>query len=174
MVCLQIINLLPEYQRPQILTQEFDDIQCVRKAWPVPRESVDARQLKSHVDSSCWQVSALNRHLFLTLHSASVKEENFKYVVLTVRLTLARLENPGFPASDMQLLCVLPRPHAGLRAHLQVCKPWVPFRREGSPCMMPQEMLRRGRRHCTEEGGPRRTCELRAATTAHKLWATSE
>lgn len=47
MVRFQVIDLLPEYQNPQILTQEFDHIQCVRKAWPVSRESVRNRQPQS-------------------------------------------------------------------------------------------------------------------------------
>ena len=39
MICLQVINLLPENQRPQILAQEFDHVQCLCKSRSIPRES---------------------------------------------------------------------------------------------------------------------------------------
>jgi len=40
MIRLQIINLLPEHQRPQILAQELDHIERVGEAWAVAREAV--------------------------------------------------------------------------------------------------------------------------------------
>lgn len=35
MIRLQIINLLPEHDAPQVLAEELDDIQVFREAWSV-------------------------------------------------------------------------------------------------------------------------------------------
>ena len=35
MIRLQIINLLPEHQRPHVLAQKLDHVQRIRKPWPI-------------------------------------------------------------------------------------------------------------------------------------------
>lgn len=35
MIRLQIINLFPEHQHPEVLAQKFNHIQRIRKPWPV-------------------------------------------------------------------------------------------------------------------------------------------
>jgi hypothetical protein len=35
MIRLQVIDLFPEYQHPQILAEKFNDVQRIREAWAV-------------------------------------------------------------------------------------------------------------------------------------------
>ena len=39
-ICLQIIDLLAEYENPQVFTQKFYHIERVREAWPVLRKAL--------------------------------------------------------------------------------------------------------------------------------------
>ncbi len=44
MVRLQVVNLLPENQRPEVFAQELDGVESVGEAWPVARESVQTHE----------------------------------------------------------------------------------------------------------------------------------
>lgn len=62
---LQIIDLLLEHHRPQILADEFDHVQLVREAWPVAREPLT--QSLAHAESQSLQphVHAVTEYLRL-------------------------------------------------------------------------------------------------------------
>ena len=40
MIRLEVINVLAEDQRPQVLAEEFDDVQRVVKPWAISREPI--------------------------------------------------------------------------------------------------------------------------------------
>lgn len=44
MICFEVINLLPEYQSPDVFAEELDHVQCICEPWPISREPRDRCQ----------------------------------------------------------------------------------------------------------------------------------
>ncbi len=65
MIGLQIINLLPKHQRPEIFAQKLDGVERVGEARPVTRESSDSQAL-AHQLALCLS----STHISLTLLNA--------------------------------------------------------------------------------------------------------
>lgn len=63
MVSLEVVNVLAENQRPQVLTQELDHIQRIVKPRPIFREPITTRQLHGHTHVPSLEVLPLNKTL---------------------------------------------------------------------------------------------------------------
>ena len=149
-VCLQVVNLLSENERPYILAYKFDYVERIRESRPILREP----GCRMHWLELCYDQITRTRSSFRLPRFVRKCSENTS---LTSQRVPAQLGIREFPVCVKQPPSALPHQAAAYhlvplsRGHLLIYKPWVPSRWGAIPCRMHWEKWRTDQTRCTGE-----------------------